>query len=365
MRSQKIREGDNTFLSFGKALNFQRLLSLTSVCILTACAAQSDPPIEKAKPTVKVASKPLKSVLKPEHQSFSVWLKGVRKEALAKGFRASTLDAALNAAHPIRRVIELDRNQPEFKLTYDQYMRHVVPHSRVMKARRKLEENRALLEKIGKKYGVQPRFIVAFWGIETDFGRTTGTFPVINSLATLAHDGRRSAFFRKELMHALRILDEGHVTVKNMKGSWAGALGQCQFMPSSFVNFAVDEDGDGKKDLWNSKADVFASAANYLSKSGWNPSQTWGRQVLLPQGFDRNLANKTKYKLKTWSALGVTDMYGKPLPESAIRAALIFPQKVGGPAFLAYNNYFTTLKWNRSTFYALAVGHLADSLVKG
>jgi len=348
---------------------------------LSACAGapKDDPPISKPKSTVPVETQSLKipdkPLRKPVSPKFKEWLNDFKQEALSKGIRQSTIDIAFDNAYPIRRVIELDRNQPEFKLTYQEYMDRVVPYSRVLKARKKLAENRTLLEKIGKKYGVQPRFLVAFWGVETDFGRTTGTFPIIRSVATLAHDGRRSSFFRKELMDSLRILDEGHIAPDKFKGSWAGAMGQCQFMPSTFVGYAVDEDGDGRKDLWESKADVFASAANYLSHMGWNPNQTWGRPVSLPKGFDKKLANGQRLTLKTWSALGVSDIHGKPLPHQDIQAALVFPdaQKTGnkvygvyvkGPAFLVYNNYYSTLKWNRSTYYALAIGQLADAIAQ-
>jgi len=172
-----------------------------------------------------------------------------------------------------------------------------------------------LLEEVAQKYGVQARFIVAFWGIETDFGRITGGFPLVPALATLAYDGRRSAYFRKELLNALEILDGGHIAPKDMVGSWAGAMGQCQFMPSSFLNFAVDGDGDGRKDIWTNRKDVFASAANYLSRSGWKGDQTWGRQVRLPDGFDAKLADLDVRKtLAEWQGLGVRRLDGSDLP---------------------------------------------------
>jgi len=325
-------------------------------------APGDEAPIHAAPPAVPVTAETLAPLEPPPNPNFTAWLKDVRAQARAKGIKESTLNAALSGIRPIPRVIELDRNQPEFKLTYRQYMERVVPYARVLKGRRMLEENRALLEKIGAKYGVQPRFLVAFWGVETDFGRVTGGFPVIPALATLAHDGRRSSFFRGELMNALKIVDEGHVTPAKMIGSWAGAMGQCQFMPSSFVRFAVDEDGDGRKDLWSSKADVFASAANYLKRSGWKGDQGWGRAVTLPKHFDRKLAGQERRSLKTWSVLGVRDGTGKPLPQSDTSAALMLPEADGGPAFLVSDNFFTILKWNRSNFYALAVGQLADAL---
>ena len=294
---------------------------------------------------------------------FADWRDELRAEALTRGIRAATFDAAFAGVEPIPRVIELDRDQPEFTLTFAAYLERVVPRSRMERGRRRLAENRALLEAIGRKYRVQPRFIVALWGIETDFGRVTGGFPVIASLATLAHDGRRSAFFRGELLHALTILEEGHTTPEAMMGSWAGAMGQSQFMPSSFVNFAVDEDGDGRRDIWETKADVFASAANYLARSGWRDDQTWGREVRLPEGFDPDLASLSVVKrLGAWQALGVRRANGAALPIRQLPASLVLPEGPGGPAFLVYDNYRTTLTWNRSTFFALAVGHLADAI---
>ena len=297
-------------------------------------------------------------------EDFGVWLAGLRAEALEEGISAATLDAALAGVEPIPRVIELDRSQPESTLTFEKYMERVVPNSRVEKGRKKLEENASALEAVRAVYGVQPRFIVALWGIETNFGQYTGGFSVIASLATLAHDGRRSAYFRAELLNALRILEEGHITPEAMMGSWAGAMGQSQFMPSSFVRFAIDFDGDGRRDIWTTKADVFGSAANYLSKSGWKGDQTWGRKVRLPDSFDASLADlKISKPLAGWQALGVRRANGQDLPIVAgMAASLVFPGGEGGPAFLVYDNFKTTLKWNRSTYFAMAVGHLADRI---
>ena len=298
-----------------------------------------------------------------EAQPFETWLQGLRAEAAGQGIRENILASALDGIKRVPRVIELDRKQPEFSLTFRQYMDRVVPNSRVKKGRKKLAENKALLEEVGKKYGVQPRFIVAFWGIETDFGRVTGGFRLIPALATLAHDGRRSKYFRKELMNALKILNGDHIKPKDMVGSWAGAMGQCQFMPSSFLNFAVDYDGDGRKDIWSTRADVFGSAANYLSRSGWKEDQTWGRAIKLPEGFDAALAGlKVTKSIPEWQKLGVRRADGTDLPARNIKASVVFTEGEGSAAYLVYNNYRTILKWNRSTYFAVAVGTLADKI---
>jgi membrane-bound lytic murein transglycosylase B len=295
---------------------------------------------------------------------FHAWLDGVRAEARGRGVRATTLDAALAEISPIPRVLELDRRQPESTLTFEQYLERVVSPARIERGRLRFDEHRALLEEIGRQYGVPPRVIVALWGIETDFGRITGSFPVVGALATLAYDGRRSSFFRKELMDALQILDEGHVTPTAMQGSWAGAMGQNQFMPSSFRAYAVDHDGDGRRDIWTNLADVFASTANYLSRSGWRAGETWGREVELPAGLDRSLVGaEQRRSLAEWAALGVRRAGGGELPQRDLQATLISGERDGrGPYFLAYNNFRAILKWNRSNYFALAVGRLSDAI---
>ena len=296
-------------------------------------------------------------------ESFAEWREGVRSEALGLGISAATFDAAFSGIEQIPRVIELDRSQPEVTITFDQYLERVVPDSRVNQGRELLAKHRALLEPIGREYGVPPRFIVALWGIETSFGNFLGGFPVIGALATLAHDGRRSAYFREELLNALRILEDGHITPDAMVGSWAGAMGQSQFMPSSFVRYAVDRDGDGKRDIWGTHADVFASAANYLAQAGWQAGETWGRQVQLPSGFDRDLTGlKVKKTLAEWQAMGLRRANGADLPHAAMSGSVVLPGGEGGPAYLVYDNYRTIMRWNRSFYFATSVGLLADRI---
>jgi membrane-bound lytic murein transglycosylase B len=298
---------------------------------------------------------------------FDAWLKAFRKEAMERGIPAAIVDQSLAGIAPIPRVLELDRRQPETTLTFDEYITRVVNGARVETGRTRLQEHREVLARVSQTYNVQPRFIVALWGIETDFGRLTGTFSIIASLATLAYDGRRSAFFREELHNALKIVAGGHIAPQELRGSWAGAMGQSQFMPSSYLAYAVDFDGDGRADIWNSRADVFASAANYLSKVGWRGEETWGREVRLPDGFDRSLVDHTKIQkpLTEWQALGVRRTDGGDLPSRELTASLIQPGGAEGPSFLIYNNYRVLLRWNRSLYFATAVGFLADRIGEG
>ena len=296
-----------------------------------------------------------------QSQDFTTWLSALRAEALQRGIRPQTLDAALVDVKPIPRVIELDRKQPEKTMTYTQYMQRVLSDKRKRQGRHNLRKYQTLLNKIGTAYGVPPAVIISLWGLETYYGRITGGYPVVAALATLAYDGRRSAFFRRELLNALRILDEGHVTPQAMIGSWAGAMGQSQFMPSSFLSRAVDYDGDGRRDIWTTLSDVFASTANYLSRAGWKQDEPWGQRVTLPSGFDTSLDGlDTTKTLSAWHALGVRQADGSALPVVQRQASLLFPEGLGGPAFLVYNNFRTILKWNRSHYFAFAVGQLAD-----
>jgi membrane-bound lytic murein transglycosylase B len=297
-------------------------------------------------------------------ESFGTWLDAFKREARQKGIGEPTLEAAFAGVEPIARIIELDRRQIESRLTFEEYMERVVPPARIAAAQARYQEHKTLLEQVAGRYGVQARFIVALWGIESDFGRNTGGYPVVASLATLAHDGRRGEFFRGELLHALRILDQGHIDVASMQGSWAGAMGQCQFMPSSFNAYAQDFDGDGRRDIWRTQGDVFASTANYLARAGWRDDMTWGRRVMLPAGFDETLADlKVRKSIPEWQALGVRRADGTDLPERGLAASIVLPPKSRpGTAYLVYDNFRTILRWNRSTYFALAVGRLADAV---
>jgi len=297
---------------------------------------------------------------------FYAFLAGVRRDALARGIRASTLDAALRNVQFLPRVVELDRKQPEKTMTFTQYIAKVVTPQRKEDARNQLAENRALLDVIWRRYGVEPSIIVALWGLESDFGRLPGNIPTISALATLTYDGRRGAYFRSELMAALRILDRGDIGVEEMTGSWAGAMGEPQFMPSSYLEYAVDWDGDGRRDIWNSRGDVLASIANYIRGLGWRGGQSWGQDVLLPIGFDPGVAGlNARRPTGEWSRLGVRSVDAGPLRERESEASLVMPEGASGPALLVYANFRAIMKWNPSTYFAVSVGYLSDSIARG
>jgi membrane-bound lytic murein transglycosylase B len=296
-------------------------------------------------------------------QEFSVWLEQLRADARSAGISQKTLDEALASIKaPQQRVIERDRKQPEKTQSLEDYVATRVSKKRIADGRLMLRRYATWLDRIERQYRVQRRFIVALWGIESSYGRHTGKRPVIQSLATLAYDGRRSDYFRKELLEALHILDDGHIPLSQMKGSWAGAMGAFQFMPTSYRHYAVDADGDGRIDLWNSAPDALASAANYLAKARWKNDQTWGRLVKLPQKFDYSMAGlATKLSLSRWQALGVRRSNGSALPRRDLQASLIIPDGRSGPAYLVYSNFRALRRWNRSNSFAVTVGTLADS----
>ncbi|MFC1525358.1 lytic transglycosylase domain-containing protein [Candidatus Latescibacterota bacterium] len=299
----------------------------------------------------------------PAGVPFDAWLRELRQEALAFGVSAPTLDAAFSSLTPLPRVLELQRRQPERRLSYEEYLTRTVSSDRVINGRRQLEAHGALLEEVARQQSVQPRFVIALWGIESDFGRRPGELPVIATLATLARSGERRPYFRRELLEALAILDSGQIALDAMVGSWAGAMGQCQFMPSNYRRLAVDHDGDGRKDIWSTPADVFASTARFLSRHGWRDDQTWGRQVLLPSDFDARISGPdARLRLSRWQDLGVRRLNGQSLPTRDLWATMLLPDGPRGRAFLVYDNLDVLLNWNRSTHFALAVGQLADRL---
>jgi membrane-bound lytic murein transglycosylase B len=297
---------------------------------------------------------------------FSGFLAGVRRDASAQGIRAATIDIAFRNIQYLPHVIELDRKQPDRTMSFAEYIEKFVTAQRRDNARRELAENWTLLERVRQRFNVQPRFILSLWCFESDFGNIMGNYFVPASLATLAYDGRRASYFRPELLSALKILDQGHIRADSMLGSWAGAMGQCQFMPSTFLSYAVDFDGDGRRDIWTDRADVLGSIANYLSRLGWRGSEGWGREVAVPGNFDTRLAGlESRRTTAEWSRLGVRPLGAAPLTGREGDASLVLPDGIGGTALLVYDNFRAIMKWNKSVKFAAAVGYLADGIDRG
>ena len=301
-----------------------------------------------------------------QDQTFAEWREQLRAEAFSLGISEETLLAIDDLEAPLERVLELDDAQPEFIQTFTRYLSLRITPLQINRGQALLRQYAVLLEEVRQSYGVQPHYLVSFWAIESNYGRATGGFSVLQALATLAFDPRRADFFRTELLTALKIIDDGHIAVDNMSGSWAGAMGQLQFLPSVFARYGIDGDNDGKIDIWNSLPDIFHSAANFLSQSGWRGDERWGREVLLPSNFDFSLTGtRTRKPLQEWNDLGIIQMNGSPIPVANMQASVILPAGAGGPAFLTYANFRATMVYNPSTFYALTVGHLADRYTGG
>jgi membrane-bound lytic murein transglycosylase B len=298
-----------------------------------------------------------------DQAAFDACLLTFRDAALEAGVSAATTERVLGQVELSERVLELDRRQPEFTQTFADYFNRRVTAARVEKGREMLVAHRELLETIRDRSGVPPQYLVSFWGLETNFGSYLGKMAIPSSLATLACDRRRSRYFTGELISALRIIDGGDVAAEDMNGSWAGAMGHVQFMPSAYLKYAIDYDGDGRRDLFASTEDALASAGNFLQALGWEAGLRWGREVQLPDGFDYGLSRgAAKRPLGEWRKLGVTDAFGHPLATVPVDAALRLPAGHRGPAFLTYDNFDVIMGWNRSVYYALAVGHLADRI---
>ena len=296
--------------------------------------------------------------------SFPGFVASLRAEARRAGVSELTLDRALAGLRPNTKVLELDRHQPEFTLTWDRYRATRLSDQRIANGRDAFRQSRPTLLAISNRFGVDPGVIVGIWGLESNYGGYTGGFGVVEALATLAWEGRRASFFRTELISAFRILDHGDVTPQRMTGSYAGAMGQPQFMPSSYQRFAVDFDGDGRRDIWDSRADVLASIANYLSRSGWRAGEPWGQPVRVPPSLDvARTGRENRRSLGEWMRMGVTRADGRPFSRTDVPAALVLPDGAGGEAFATYGNFNVIRRYNPSDYYALSVGLLGDSVV--
>jgi len=346
---------------------------LTAALALSGCAAPpaAPQPILAPPPAPTPAPPPAPAQPRDERPAaaaphdFAQWVAAFRADALAAGIDEATLQAAFDGVQELPQVVRLDRAQPEFTRTIWDYLDSAVSPQRVTRGQDKLLEVRAHAEAASARYGVPPEIIVAIWGVESNYGSYTGDTPTIDALATLAFEGRRAAWARGQLMAALRILQNGDITRERMRGSWAGAMGQTQFLPSNFLAYAVDADGDGRRDIWGSMADVTASTAHFLAREGWQRGQPWGVEVRLPPGYDLGRADERLRQASVqWAAEGVRSADGQPLPDLP-DAALLLPAGARGPAFLVGPNFRTLLRYNNATSYALGVGLLAQRIAGG
>lgn len=349
--------------TFVPVLLLRTLVAASAMSLVVACAAE---PLAQSTlvSNVPAASQPSDATIadvrsEATHLSFSQWREQFRAEALAAGISAATFDQAFAGVQPDPAVIEADRSQPEFTRPVWQYLEGAISPQRVRSGRRLLSEHATTLDQIEARYGVDRETLVAVWGLESSFGQIMGDKSVIRSLATLAHEGRRPAFAKSQLIAALEILQHGDVAPQRMRGSWAGAMGQTQFIPTTYNTHAVDFDGDGKRDIWNSSADALASAAHYLQASGWKQGKAWGFEVELPEGFDYALADtEIRKPLAEWRSLGLRNLPGD---QEEASASLLLPAGHRGPAFLIMDNFRAILCYNNSSAYALAIGLLAEN----
>ncbi|MBB1321716.1 MULTISPECIES: lytic murein transglycosylase [Shewanella] len=325
-----------------------------SSTLLSACAVSASPdPVADVAPA-------------QEQADFATCVVTLQQKAKAAGISQQIIDTTVANLKYVPRVIELDNQQPEFTTTFGDYFDKRVTAWRVEQGKKMLAEHKSLLAKLTKEYGVPGQYIVAFWGLETNFGSYKGSMPVLDSLATLACDPRRSDYFTGELLQALTLKQQYNFADSKMVGSWAGAMGHTQFMPTNYRKYAVDGDGDGVADLWNSTDDALTSAANFLQHLGWKADERWGREVLIPSDYSfAYLGGKHPLPLVKWRELNVKQVNGQPLSTPDMQAALYLPAGHTGPAFLGYDNFNVIMRWNRSEFYAISVGHLADRINGG
>ncbi|TCV58296.1 lytic murein transglycosylase [Pseudomonas fluorescens] len=355
----------------------RQMIVAASVVLLVACAEK--PTAADAQPLQTAPAVTAPAIVPPvvptgddlaiaPTQTFAEWQAGFRKEALAAGIRPDLFDRAFVGVSPDMSVIKADRSQPEFTRPVWEYLDGALSPLRVNKGKSLIQQNAQVLQSIEQRYGVDREALVAVWGMESNFGQFQGSKSVINSLATLAYEGRRPGFAHAQLIAALQILHQGDITPEKMLGSWAGAMGQTQFIPTTYNTHAVDFDGDGRRDIWGSSTDALASTAHYLQSSGWQRGQPWGFEVDLAEGFDYTLADGTIRKpVSEWIRLGVSEYGGLPIApdDRQLSASLLLPAGHRGPAFLIFDNFRAILKYNNSSSYALAVGLLSKRFTDG
>lgn len=299
-------------------------------------------------------------------KAFRKWVVGFRSRAIAAGIKGSVVDKAFRGVHYNADVVKLDRNQSEFTKQIWEYLDSAVSKTRISNGKKALRKHRKTLDRIEARYGVDKEIVTAVWGLESAYGVRRGSRPLIESLATLAYDGRRGRFFEKQLIAALKIIQAGDVAPLRMTGSWAGAMGHTQFIPTSYLAYAVDFTGDGKRDIWSDNpTDALASTAAYLARFGWKTGQPWGVEVRLPKGFDASRAKRSlKQAPSAWAAEGIKDMNGKPVPNYGA-ASILLPAGSTGAAFMIFHNFGVIEKYNKADAYVIGVGHLADRLKGG
>ncbi|MEJ1171411.1 lytic murein transglycosylase [Variovorax sp. CCNWLW235] len=361
-------------LSIPRFNRFALLAASAAVAALLASCASAPPPATAKPPASATGARPATAPSasgaagaedQAAEQRFAKWVADFRAAARAEGISDATLRSAFDQVQYLPRVIELDRAQPEFTRTVWDYLDNAVTPQRVATGQDKLLQVRTEAEAAAARYGVPPAVVVAIWGMESNYGGNYGSTPVIDALATLGFEGRREDWAKRELLAALKILDSGDIARDRMIGSWAGAMGQTQFLPSNFLAYAVDADGDGRRDIWGSMPDVVASTANFLSRSGWQAGVPWGVEVRLPPGFDYGRADTSvRQSSAQWAGEGLRAIDDQPLPEFA-EATVLLPAGARGPAFLIGPNFRAVLRYNNSTNYALAVGLLAQRLGGG
>ncbi|WP_121065081.1 lytic murein transglycosylase [Chachezhania antarctica] len=310
-----------------------------------------------------ISNAPDKTWAAVPNAGYDAWLQGFRGRAAARGINASVLDPALASAGYLPGVIERDRNQTEFKRTLEDYLAIAASPERVSDGKKELNRYNNVLSQIEARYGVDKEVVTAIWGVESRYGTRRGSAPVISALSTLAYDGRRGEFFESQLMGALKILQTGDTTPAKMKGSWAGAMGHTQFIPTSYLAYAVDFTGDGRRDIWDADpTDALASAANYLAKAGWRTGQPWGVEVVLPAGFDTSVAGRGRNRsVASWNAMGVRKATGGQVPDYG-SASLLIPEGPSGPAFVVFRNFEVLARYNNAVNYVIGVGRLSDRL---
>ena len=332
----------------------RQFLLAAGALTLSACSGGVTTPVAAPKPSYRPVP----------NAGYDAWMVGFRSRALAKGVSQATLDRSLRRAGYLPEVIERDRNQTEFKRSLEDYLAIAASDERIATGKQMLQRHGALLNQIEEQYRVEPQVVTAIWGLESRYGARRGDIPVVSALSTLAYDGRRGSFFEGQLIAALKILQNGDITPDRMTGSWAGAMGHTQFIPTSYQAYAVDFRGDGRRDIWSDDpTDALASAAAYLKRSGWTYGQPWGVEVRLPNDFNvSNLGRSTKRSPADWAALGVRDMAGRAVPNHGA-ASILMPAGGQGPAFMVFNNFTVITRYNNSTSYVIGIGHLSDRIL--